>query len=275
MRVANRRLRAALALFADVLPGDRAENARGPRLGRPDARRRPRPRRPDRAARHLARRDARDRTATRSRSLRSLLHEQRESRADGNARDARLAPLRGLRQPLRPHAAGPPPRPLGPGLAAGRALAPDLIESRFRVGSQSRRPDRPRLAGRRLPPAQDPLQAPPLRARVPGRPLPGRDATADQAARRRPGRPRAAPGRGRRDRAPPPPRRLRRRRPRPRDDLRHGRDRRALPGVGDRVARAVPGRVRSCPASPGRCSASSSSARAPRHPLPGRRTALR
>ena len=172
--------------------------------------------------------------------LRSLLHEQRES-----ARTAMLEMLDSRRYEAFVSRFGRTLRARhlarsGPASRPARALAPDLIESRFRAVRKGGCPDRPRLAGNRLPPAEDPLQAPPLRARVPGRPLPGRDATADQTARDGPGRSRPAPGRGRRDRASPAPRHHVQRRPRPRDDLRHGRGRRALPAVDDRAASQFP-----------------------------------
>ena len=257
MRVASRRLRAALSLFADVLPETALKGRRGARAGsaRCSAPFATSTSRSSSSTPGSTR--SRRRTATRSTMLRSLLHEQRES-----ARAAMLEMLDSRRYEAFVSRFGRTLRARhlarsGPASRPARALAPDLIESRFRsvrksgarIGPDSPAADyhRLRIRCKRLRYALEFL----------GDLYPGRDATADQTARRRPGHPRPAPGRRRRDRSAPAPRRLARRRPRPRDDLRHGRDRRALPAVDDRAAGAVPGRVRrGSPASGGRRSAS-------------------
>ncbi len=132
----------------------------------------------------------------------------------------------------------------GPASRPARALAPDLIESRFRSV---------RKAGARIGPASPATDYHRLRIRCkrlryalefladlyPGETRPLIRRLVDG-----PGHPRSAPGRRRRDRPSPAPRRHARRRPRPRDDLRDGRGRRALPAVDDRAASAVPGRIR-------------------------------
>ena len=140
--------------------------------------------------------------------LRSLLQEQREI-----ARAAMLEMLDSrryadVRRPLRSHAARPPRSSIGTGIAAGARACSRSDRESLPSGPQSRRPDSPRFTGDRVPPAQDPLQAPPLRAGVPGRPLPRRTRPLIKRHGRRPGRPRTAPGRVHRDRPPAAPRRL-------------------------------------------------------------------
>ena len=174
MRVASRRLRAALSLFADVLP-ETALRVRedlgwvGQTLG---------------AVRDLDVQieqldgwldaaDAPDRNALAT--LRSLLDERAASRAERamlemlDSRRYEAFVSRFGRTLRARHTARS-----GPAAQPAVALAPDLIESRFRSVRKAGRPDRRRLAAVRLPPAQDPLQAPPLRARVPRPALPGR-----------------------------------------------------------------------------------------------------
>ena len=177
--------------------------------------------------------------------LRSLLHEQRES-----ARAAMLEMLDSRRYEAFVGRFGRTLRARhlarsGPASRPARALAPDLIESRFRAV---------RKAGARIGPASPAADYHRLRIRCkrlryalefladlyPGetRPLIGRLVTVQDVL-------------GLHQDADVAIERLRhlavivQRRPRPRDDLRHGRGRRALPAVDDRATSAVPGRVRS------------------------------
>ena len=106
MRVASRRLRAALALFDDFLPGRGGEAPAGARLARADDRRGPRSRRPARAARRVGRRRA-------DRGSRAAHPPARAARggavacARGDAAGTRLAALRTIRSQVRIHAAIP------------------------------------------------------------------------------------------------------------------------------------------------------------------------
>ncbi len=68
---------------------------------------------------------------------------------------------------------------------------------------QGRRPDPPGITGHRLPPAADPGQACPLHPRVPRRPVSRTDGAPRQGAHLPPGHPRAPPGRGCRNRSAP------------------------------------------------------------------------
>ena len=243
MRVATRRLRAALSLFADVLP-ETALKAReeigwvGQGLG---------------AVRDLDVQieqldgwldtaEPEDRQALAI--LRSLLQAQRET-----ARTAMLELLDSRRyeafvnrfsRTLRArHLARS-----GPAAQPALALAPELIETRFRsVRKAAKRsgPDSPATDYHRL---ENPHQAPPLRARVPRRPVPGQHAGGDQEARRRPGPARTAPGRRRRDRSSAPARAFRRRGARPENDLRTGRNRPAPPARRDPATSTGPHRLR-------------------------------
>ena len=138
MRVASRRLRAALSLFADVLP-ETALKAReeigwvGQGLGAV--------RDLDVQIEQLDDMARRGRTGGPRRARDPALAAPRATRdgAHRDARDARLPPLRGLRQPLRPHAARPPPGPLGPGRAAGPRSRPGPDREPLPVRSQGRR----------------------------------------------------------------------------------------------------------------------------------------
>ena len=167
--------------------------------------------------------------------LRSLLLEQRES-----ARAAMLEMLDSRRYEAFVGRFGRTLRARhlarsGPASRPARALAPDLIEGRFRSV---------RKAGARIGPASPATEYHRLRIRCKrlryaleflADLYPGATRAADRTARDGPGRSRSAPGRGRRDRTSPAPRRLVQRRPRPRDDLLDGRGRRALPAVDDRA----------------------------------------
>ena len=202
MRVATRRLRAALSLFADALPASSTKLREelgwlGGVLG---------------AVRDLdvqleqldewpAALPEADRQPLDA--LRLLLDEAARRRTDGDARRARLAEVPDLRRRFGRMLRSERMTALGPvgGARLGRLRA-DLIESRFRPFRKAANRIGPARAGG-LPPAADPLQAVAVRARVSRRRLPGTRAPAGQAPGRAPGPPGAPPGRRRRDRAAP------------------------------------------------------------------------
>ena len=239
MRVASRRLRAALSLFGDVLAPAilklREELAWiGGVLG---------------AVRDLdvqlveleAWHDAvpePDRKPLLA--LRSLLVEQRAVGARRVARGSRLATLRVARQPVRPRAPCAPAAWSRAVVARGARRRARSDPAALRFLSKGRPSYRRRLRARRVPPAPDQGKATPLHARVPRRPVPGREPAARQAPDRASGHPRRAPRRRRRGRAPARPCRRRRRSSRSSDRVRDGRDRGTLPpsGGGARAAGA-------------------------------------
>jgi inorganic triphosphatase YgiF len=166
MRVASRRLRAALALFEDVLPetivGLKDELAWiGGQLGAV--------RDLDVQLEQLELVDRRCRTrgprAARGPSLGPRRAARRRTPRD--ARGARVAPVRLVRPPLRAHAAGPPCDPLRHRVAAGARGRARPDRRSLGVRGQGREAHRPLGDGGGLSPAADPLQAIPLRARVP------------------------------------------------------------------------------------------------------------